>query len=238
MELSEKLSCAKCGHNRQLRINAKCNDACGVSIDGDIYDGYVPETLNLGHDEEVVDLVICANCGYLYGKWPLCQHILRSHIDAKSSRIRDLLGAELLHEIGYIEPYPLPYDLLTELVQDVTDQDGPSEKHETCLPEKWADTCQCLHRKIRLLLKELDHFVLLSPEVQKVITEAVEVVCNNRDVISPPSDKLKHIVLNGDNFTTMSKSAIFKKIHEQLISSLEMKYEFSCLLWMTFFKVF
>ena len=64
-----------CGSKRVMLITAKCSDLCDLSLDNKDHDGYVPSRLNIGGGK-FIDLSVCANCGHLFGKWPLPNNVM------------------------------------------------------------------------------------------------------------------------------------------------------------------
>jgi hypothetical protein len=69
------LSCQSCQNNRLMRVNAKCNDLCGISLDSEHHNGYVPTGLNIGSGD-CIEFFVCAHCGVMRGTWPLPTNII------------------------------------------------------------------------------------------------------------------------------------------------------------------
>ena len=64
------MRCQKCGGIRIARINAKCDDRCGIDIGDAENDGYVPRDMGVGGGDYVM-FHWCLDCGQIQGKWPL-----------------------------------------------------------------------------------------------------------------------------------------------------------------------
>lgn len=64
----------KCGSDRIMSINSKCNDMCCLSLDtmnGTIENiGYVPDDLNIGGGD-YIEFDVCLDCGRIQGNFPI-----------------------------------------------------------------------------------------------------------------------------------------------------------------------
>lgn len=67
------MNCTECTSKRVVLINAKCSDACLVSMPSrspDQQDGYAPYDMNIGGGD-YLKLGLCLNCGHVQGEWPV-----------------------------------------------------------------------------------------------------------------------------------------------------------------------
>jgi hypothetical protein len=98
--------CTHCHSTRFLSISAKCNDLCFAEIDGQTHDGYVPFGLNLGGDENFIEFKVCADCGFMRGKWPLLHQPLSGRRIFTAQRIDDGHRNRIREEItSYLDEY-------------------------------------------------------------------------------------------------------------------------------------
>ena len=73
-------TCPKCHSDRLMSISAQCDDSCLIKLDGQRHDGYIPKGCNLNYlmpGGDYIGFKVCANCGYLLGKWPLPEGIIQ-----------------------------------------------------------------------------------------------------------------------------------------------------------------
>lgn len=74
MAQQQTLTCVRCGSNRVMTFDAHARDTCYVTLDGDIHEGHAPHDVNL--EGEDVGFTVCADCGQMFGTWPLEHHAL------------------------------------------------------------------------------------------------------------------------------------------------------------------
>lgn len=95
----------KCGSKRVMQVSAKCNDLCSVTIGHDHINNYseVPSNINIGAGDYII-LMICADCGHLFGNWPLPDiiEIRKSQItdDNESTNIPFIKDGHLIPNTG------------------------------------------------------------------------------------------------------------------------------------------
>ena len=66
----------RCGSNRILRLNAKCDDSCSVLFSEQRYEGYVPHISGI-KGGSYITLELCLDCGSLQDFKPVSDYDLR-----------------------------------------------------------------------------------------------------------------------------------------------------------------
>jgi len=65
------MKCKNCKSERIASVLANCEDTFQLEYLNQYYDGYVPEGIGLGDNEEGPEFKYCLNCGTIQGEFPI-----------------------------------------------------------------------------------------------------------------------------------------------------------------------